>query len=115
MPPWRVDTLAAHLARRAPPGPLVDPIAVSSTYVLRDAAEGARFAQTKAPPGYYARWGTPTNRLVEDAVAALEGGQSGLTTGSGMGAIASALLALLRRGGTTWWRAGASTRPRRSS
>ncbi len=95
---WKIETVAAHLAQEGLPGPVVDPIAVSSTYALRDVKEGARFALEKAPTGFYSRWGTPTNRLVEEAVAALEGGRHGLTTGSGMGAISSALLAIIGSG-----------------
>lgn len=95
---WRVDTLATHLAQEGAPGPVVEPIAVSSTYALRDAAEGARLAQAKAPTAFYARWGTPTNRAVERAVAALEGGTSGLATASGMGAVASVLLSAVHHG-----------------
>ncbi len=95
---WKIDTLAAHLARRRGAGPVVDPIAVSTTYVLKDVEEGARYAQEKAPTTYYSRWGMPTNRLVEEAVATLEGGRYGLATASGMGAISSALLALVSKG-----------------
>lgn len=45
-----------------------------------------------APAAYYTRWGNPTLRELEDALADLEGGARGLVTGSGMGAIASAIL-----------------------
>ncbi|MCJ2555316.1 MAG: aminotransferase class I/II-fold pyridoxal phosphate-dependent enzyme [Candidatus Thermoplasmatota archaeon] len=95
---WKVDTLAAHLARRGGPGPVVDPISVSTTYRLRDVKEGARYALEKAPIGLYGRWGTPTNRSVEEAVAALEGGTHALVTASGMGAISSAIMATVAQG-----------------
>ncbi|MDX1534104.1 MAG: PLP-dependent transferase, partial [Thermoplasmata archaeon] len=95
---WKVDTLAAHLSRRGGPGPIVDPISVSSTYRLQDVEEGARFALAKAPLGLYGRWGAPTNRAVEDAVAALEGGTHALVTASGMGAISPAILTAVSQG-----------------
>jgi cystathionine beta-lyase/cystathionine gamma-synthase len=95
---WKVDTLAAHLARRGGPGPIVDPISVSSTYRLRDVKEGARFALDKAPLGLYGRWGAPTNRAVEEAVAVLEGGTHALVTASGMGAISPAILTTVSQG-----------------
>ncbi|MEE9593254.1 MAG: aminotransferase class I/II-fold pyridoxal phosphate-dependent enzyme [Thermoplasmata archaeon] len=95
---WKVDTLAAHLARRGEPGPMVDPISVSATYRLRDVKEGARFALEKAPIGLYGRWGMPTNRVVEEALAALEGGTHALVTASGMGAISPAILARVSQG-----------------
>lgn len=95
---WKVDTLAAHLARQGGPGPVVDPISVSTTYRLRDVKEGARYALEKAPLGLYGRWGMPTNRAVEEAVAALEGGTHALVTASGMGAISPAILATVSQG-----------------
>ncbi len=95
---WKIDTLAAHLARRGGPGPVVDPISVSATYRLRDVKEGARYALEKAPIGLYGRWGSPTNRSVEKAVAALEGGTHALVTASGMGAISSAIMATVAQG-----------------
>ncbi|MCJ2520259.1 MAG: aminotransferase class I/II-fold pyridoxal phosphate-dependent enzyme [Candidatus Thermoplasmatota archaeon] len=98
MKDWKIDTLATHLAQEGSPGPVVDPIAVSSTYTLKDVKEGARFAQEKAPTTFYSRWGTPTNRLLEKAVAALEGGSYAIATASGMGAISSALLAMIGKG-----------------
>lgn len=46
----------------------------------------------------YNRYGNPTVRSLEDAVADLEGGTGALATASGMGAISTVLLALLRSG-----------------
>ncbi|MFJ4184833.1 trans-sulfuration enzyme family protein [Kitasatospora sp. NPDC089509] len=47
---------------------------------------------------FYNRFGNPTVRALEDAVADLEGGAAALATASGMGAINTVLLALLRSG-----------------
>ncbi|GAA3758727.1 methionine-gamma-lyase [Spinactinospora alkalitolerans] len=49
-------------------------------------------------PFVYARYGNPTVRALENAVADLEGGAGALAVGSGMGAITSTLWALLRPG-----------------
>ncbi|WP_406193910.1 aminotransferase class I/II-fold pyridoxal phosphate-dependent enzyme [Kitasatospora sp. NBC_01560] len=46
----------------------------------------------------YNRFGNPTVRSLESAVAGLEGGVAGLATASGMGAINTVLLALLKSG-----------------
>ncbi|GGP51881.1 trans-sulfuration enzyme family protein [Saccharothrix coeruleofusca] len=46
----------------------------------------------------YTRFGNPTVRVLEDAVAALEGGAAALATSSGMGAINAVLLANLSAG-----------------
>lgn len=85
-------TRAIHGRRRKGPGPLVAPIYASSTWALASARQGAEFAVETAPEAYYTRWGNPTLRELEDALAELEGGARGLVTGSGMGAIASAIL-----------------------
>lgn len=48
--------------------------------------------------GLYSRYSNPTVRQFEDAVAALEGAESALAFASGMGAIASVVLALCGKG-----------------
>jgi len=77
---------------------MVTPIYASSTWALASVRQGAEFAVATAPPEYYTRWGNPTLRDLEDALADLEGGVRGLATGSGMGAIASAILSCVERG-----------------
>lgn len=47
---------------------------------------------------YYGRYGTPTTRALEEAVAEIEGGKHCVLVGSGLASISSALLALLRQG-----------------
>lgn len=74
------------------------PIVASSTWRLSSAKEGADLAVATAPEAYYSRWGNPTVRDLEDALADLEGGARALATGSGMGAIASAILACVDGG-----------------
>jgi len=77
---------------------MVTPIYANSTWALSSARQGAEFAVATAPESYYTRWGNPTLRELEDALADLEGGARALATGSGMGAIASAILACVQRG-----------------
>jgi len=74
------------------------PIYQASTFAFHDAAEGAaRFAGADA--GYkYTRLGNPTVRALETAVNELEGGYDALATATGMAAISTTLLALLRAG-----------------
>src|SRR5207244_346849 len=91
-------TRAVHGPRGREPGPIVTPIFASSTWSLASARQGADFAVATAPVEYYTRWGNPTVRDLEDALADLEGGVRGLATGSGMGAIASAILTCVERG-----------------
>ena len=77
---------------------MVTPIYASSTWALDSARQGAEFAKATAPEAYYTRWGNPTLRELEEALADLESGVRALVTGSGMGAIASAILACVDAG-----------------
>lgn len=72
------------------------PIEQSATWGLETAAEGAELSRATAPTRFYSRWGNPTVRRVETAVAELEGAEAALATASGMGAIASALFHVAR-------------------
>jgi cystathionine beta-lyase/cystathionine gamma-synthase len=49
-------------------------------------------------PEYYSRYGNPTVRAFEEAIAELEGAESALAFGSGMGAVATTVLALCSAG-----------------
>lgn len=79
--------------------PLVTPIYASSTWALDTVHQGAELSRSTAPEAFYTRWGNPTLRDLEDVLADLEGGSRGLVTGSGMGAIASAILTFVDGGG----------------
>ncbi|HYM39618.1 MAG TPA: aminotransferase class I/II-fold pyridoxal phosphate-dependent enzyme [Thermoplasmata archaeon] len=78
--------------------PLVTPIYASSTWALDSVRQGAEFSRATAPEGFYTRWGNPTLRELEDVLADLEGGSRALVAGSGMGAIASAILSCVGAG-----------------
>jgi cystathionine beta-lyase/methionine-gamma-lyase len=91
-PAPRVETLVVHPQPGGGHAPLVPPVHQTSTWRLADAAQGARFAQERAPPEFYHRWGNPTVRLLEGTLARLEGGEAALCTASGMGAISTAIL-----------------------
>ena len=51
-----------------------------------------------ATPDFYTRHGNPNHAELADAVATLEGAERGLVFGSGMGALTTAVLALVRAG-----------------
>jgi methionine-gamma-lyase len=70
----------------------------ASTYSARSSAEFAEMANTPRHPRYYARYGNPTQERCERLLARLEGKESALLFSSGMGAMSTALLALLRGG-----------------
>ena len=56
------------------------------------------FSAANAPEAFYTRWGNPTTRVLEGSLAELEGGAKAIATGSGMGAISSAILAVVSKG-----------------
>ena len=77
--------------------PVVPPIHHSVTYYLDDKA----YADVQAgglDEHWYGRFRNPTADVTASAVARLEGGAAALMTSSGMGAIATTLLTLLRAG-----------------
>ena len=74
------------------------PIWQTSTFKLPDAAAGARFGAEVAPAEFYTRLGNPTVKLLEAALASLEGGEAALAFSSGMGAIAALLFSNLAAG-----------------
>ncbi len=94
------DTRPIHAGPEPDPlhGGVSVPIYQSSTFAFADADEGAaRFAGTD--PGYkYTRLGNPTIHALAQAVCELEGGAHGLCTATGMAAVSTVMLALLRRG-----------------
>ncbi|TLZ99760.1 MAG: hypothetical protein E6J97_05240, partial [Methanobacteriota archaeon] len=62
-------TRAVHGRRGKRRGPIVTPIYASSTWALESARQGAEFATATAPEAYYTRWGNPTLRELEEALA----------------------------------------------
>ena len=93
-----IETTAIHPVRKKGHGPMVEPIFMSSTWRLRDAKQGADFSLSTAPPEFYTRWGNPTTRDLELALAKIEGGSHAIATGSGMGAVSSTVLTFVRPG-----------------
>ena len=74
------------------------PIYQSTSYVFEDSDQAANlFALTEA--GYiYTRLNNPTNDVLEQRLAALEGGVAAVATASGTAAIATTLMTLLKSG-----------------
>lgn len=89
----KFDTLAVHAGAEPDPatGAVAPPIQLSTTFVHRTDGEPDTFS--------YQRDDHPTQRRLETALAALEGGARGLTFASGMAAVA-AVLDTLQRGQT---------------
>jgi cystathionine gamma-synthase len=76
-------------------GPVATPIYQTSTFEVTDNDEQLRATNTDH---FYTRYGNPTNTVAEKTIAALEGVDAALTFASGMGAITTTLMALLKSG-----------------
>ena len=74
------------------------PIHQTSTFSFRDVDHGAALFAGKEKGYIYSRMLNPTVKALEDCIAALEGGHSGLACGSGMAAIHTTLVTLLKTG-----------------
>jgi cystathionine beta-lyase/methionine-gamma-lyase len=99
VPPWHPDTRVLHDdAALADEAGVVPAIHYSATFRARDAAEFAEMAGRPRHPAYYTRYGNPVHQRVAAVLAGLEGTETALVTGSGMGAISTTLLALVSAG-----------------
>jgi methionine-gamma-lyase len=78
--------------------PISSPIFQTTTFALPSAVELSRAAVEVSTPGFYMRHGNPNHAELGDAVAALEGAERGLVFSSGMAALTTAVLALVRSG-----------------
>ncbi|WP_179337051.1 O-acetylhomoserine aminocarboxypropyltransferase/cysteine synthase family protein [Winogradskyella ludwigii] len=74
------------------------PIYQTSSYVFKDSDEAAGRFNLSVPGFIYTRLNNPTNDILEQRLAALEGGIAAVATASGTAAIATTLLTLLRAG-----------------
>jgi cystathionine beta-lyase/cystathionine gamma-synthase len=95
-----IDTHLQHPRIGAAPGgePVTSPIYQSSTYVLPTPELGAEIAASWHPQRYYTRYGSPNVAQAESIVAELEGAESAVAVGSGMAAVAAAILSNVRAG-----------------
>ena len=75
-----------------------EPIFPTSSFTFNSAAEAAARFSGESPGNIYSRFTNPTVRTFEQRLAALEGGESCVGTASGMAAILSTCMALLKAG-----------------
>jgi O-succinylhomoserine sulfhydrylase len=75
-----------------------EPIFATSSFVFDNAAQAAARFSGDEPGNIYSRFTNPTTRAFEERLAAMEGGDACIATASGMAAITSLCLALLKAG-----------------
>ena len=98
---YKFETLQVHAGQESP-DPATDaravPIYMTTSYVFKDSATAAgRFALTE-PGNIYTRLMNPTSGVLEERMAALEGGVAALATASGSAAITYAVCNIARSG-----------------
>ena len=88
-----------HGVRRSQYGEVSEAIFLTQGFVYETAeAAEARFVETGDDEFIYARYGNPTVRMFEERLAALEGAEDAFATASGMAAVNTALVSLLKAG-----------------
>ncbi len=96
---WALQTLAVRAGQvRTAEGEHAEPIFTTSSYVFGSAAEAAARFKGDIPGNIYSRFTNPTVRTFEQRLAALEGGECCVATASGMSAILSTCMGLLKSG-----------------
>ena len=94
-----LDTLAVRAGlSRTSEGGHAEPIFLTSSYVFDSAADAAARFAGEASGNVYSRYTNPTVRTFEQRIAALEGGEQAVATASGMAAILTTCMALLKSG-----------------
>lgn len=95
----KAETLAIRTGHhRTHEGEHSEPLFLTSSYVFDDAQQAADRFAGRAEGNIYSRTGNPTTRIFEERLAALEGAERGLATASGMAAILSVCMGLLKAG-----------------
>ena len=96
---WGFDTRAIRAGQhRTSEGEHAEPIFPTSSYVFESAAAAAARFSGETPGNIYSRFTNPTVRTFEERLAMLEGGEKCVATASGMAAILSTCMALLKSG-----------------
>lgn len=96
-----IDTLSVHGGepREKACDSLVTPLIFATAYPFANTEELHRYFRGELIRGEeYGRYGNPTQSVVEAKLAALDGGEAALLTATGMAAIVTTLLAMVRPG-----------------
>jgi O-acetylhomoserine (thiol)-lyase len=96
-----LDTLALHAGQSPDPatGSRAVPIYQTTSYVFRDTEHAASLFNMERAGHVYSRISNPTVAVLEERVAALEGGVGAIATSSGQAALHLAVATLMGAGG----------------
>ena len=92
------STLCVQGAEAQKSGPAVVPIVQTSTFVFKDQIDMLDSVTGKSGKDVYTRWSNPTTRNVEAKMSSLEGTEDSLVLASGMAAISTAIIGLVKGG-----------------
>ncbi len=105
---WQTSTIAVHgpasVRNPHPYHSLTTPLIQTATYTFNNTADLCEFMETKlwsggmSGRGEYGRYGNPAVHILENRLAALEGGEAALLFPTGMAAVTNTLLSILRAG-----------------
>lgn len=97
---YRFDTLSLHAGQRPDPqtGARAVPIYFTTSYTFPDTDEAAALFNLEAPGHIYSRISNPTVAVLEERLAALEGGVGAVCTASGTAALHLAVATLCSAG-----------------
>src|SRR5437763_4602995 len=95
------DTLAVHAGQSPDPatGARAVPIYQSASFVFPDADTAAALFNMEVPGHVYSRLSNPTVAVLEERIAALEGGVGAIATARGQAALHLAIVTLMGQGG----------------
>jgi O-acetylhomoserine (thiol)-lyase len=97
---FRFDTLSLHAGQRPDPvtGARAVPIYFTTSYAFPDTDEAAAMFNLETPGHIYSRISNPTVAVLEERIAALEGGVGAVCAASGTAALHLAIASLLSAG-----------------
>jgi len=86
---FQFDTLSLHAGQRPDPvtGARATPIYFTTSFVFRDSDHAAALFNMERAGHVYSRISNPTNAVLEERIAALEGGVAAIATASGQAAL----------------------------
>ncbi|MDF1731118.1 MAG: O-acetylhomoserine aminocarboxypropyltransferase [Minwuia sp.] len=97
----KFDTLGLHAGQHPDPvtGARAVPIHMTTSYVFQDTDHAAALFNMETPGHLYSRISNPTVAVLEERLAALEGGVGAVCTASGQAALHVAIATLMGQGG----------------
>ena len=93
-----IDTVAITTGRRFSADSLAPVLFPSTAYQVPSIDDHRRLGASARPSKYYSRFGSPSAREFEDAIAQLEGAEAALAFSSGMAAVTAVVLGLCSSG-----------------